>query len=172
MLKHLQAQVGNSNASYVKYLNSKTSYNVSTSFAWCAEFAWCTLDQFAAKTGRKNPVRPSIHVSEIAMQAKSKGALKSAYSSGYVPKPGDLFTTSTQKYPGSDGRLHIGFIESVETNAKGQVTKIHTIEGNYNWEKQSSSSTRVSRSTWIPGKTYTYSAILCEYIDIEKLFSY
>ena len=172
MLKHLQAQVGNSNASYVKYLNSKTNIKVSTSFAWCAEFAWCTLDQFAAKTGRKNPVRPSIHVSEIAMQAKAKGALKSAYSSGYVPKPGDLFTTSTQKYPGSDGRLHIGFIESVETNAKGQVTKIHTIEGNYNWEKQSSSSTRVSRSTWIPGKTYTYSAILCEYIDLEKLYSY
>lgn len=172
MLKHLRAQVGNSNASYVKYLNSKTSYNVSTSFAWCAEFAWCTLDQFAAKVSMKNPVKPGIHVSEIAMQAKSKGALKSAYSSGYVPKPGDLFTTSYQKYPGSDGRLHIGFIESVETNAKGQVTKIHTIEGNYNWETKSSTSTRVSRGTWVPGKTNAYSALLCEYIDIEKLYSY
>ena len=172
MLKHLQAPVGNSNASYVKYTNSKTNIKVSTSFAWCAEFAWCMLDQFATKVNMKNPVKPCVHVSEIAMQAKAKGALKSAYSSGYVPKPGDLFTTSTQKYPGSDGRLHIGFIESVETNAKGQVTKIHTIEGNYNWEKQSSSSTRVSRSTWIPGKTYTYSAILCEYIDLEKLYSY
>ena len=172
MLKHLQAQVGNSNASYVKYLNSKSSYNVSTSFAWCAEFAWCTLDQFATKVNMKNPVKPCIHVSEIAMQAKSKGALKSAYSSGYVPKPGDLFTTSYQKYPGSDGRLHIGFIESVETNSKGQVTKIHTIEGNYNWETKSSTGTRVSRGTWVPDKMNAYSALLCEYIDIEKLYSY
>ena len=172
MEKQLQAQVGNSNSSYVSYINSKTSLNVSRSFAWCAEFAWCMIDQFAAKVKRTNPVKPCVHVSEIAMQAKARGALKSAYSSGYIPKPGDLFTTSYNKYPGSDGRLHIGFIESVETNALGQVTKIHTIEGNYNWENQGGASTRVTRSVWIPNKMNSYSALLCEYIDLEKLFSF
>ncbi len=172
MLKQLQSQIGNSSASYAKYINSKSNYNVSAYFAWCAEFAWCMVDQFAVKAKMTNPVKPCIHVSEIAMQAKARGALKSAYSSGYIPKPGDLFTTSYYKYPGNNGRLHIGFIESVETNANGQVTKIHTIEGNYNWENQSGINTRVSRNTWIPGKSNKYSAILCEYIDLEKLFSF
>ena len=171
MIKQLQSQIGNSNTSYVKYINSKSGIGVTASFEWCAEFAWCMIDQFAAKVKIKDPVKPCIHVSEIAMQAKAKGALKSAYSSGYIPKPGDLFTTSFYKYPGSDGRLHIGFVESVETNANGQVTKVHTIEGNFNWENQSSINTRVSRNTWVPGKENAYSAILCEYIDLEKLFS-
>lgn len=172
MVKHLQSQIGNSNSSYVKYFNSKSSIKVTTNYAWCAEFAWCMTDQFATKVKMTNPVKPCIYVSDISMQAKAKGALKSAYSSGYIPKPGDLFTTSYNKYPGNDGRLHIGFIESVETNAQGQVTKIHTIEGNYNWENQYSANTRVSRNTWVPDKRDKYSAILCEYIDLEKLFSY
>lgn len=172
MEKQLQSQIGNLNTSYVKYFNSKSSIKVTTSYEWCAEFAWCMLDQFATNVKMTNPVKSCIHVSEIAMQAKAKGALKSVYSSGYIPKPGDLFTTSYYKYPGNDGRLHIGFIESVEINEKGQVTKIHTIEGNFNWENQNCTKTRVSRNTWIPDKRNAYSAILCEYIDLEKLFSY
>ena len=53
---------------------------------------------------------------------------------------------------------------------KGKVTKVHTIEGNYNWENAYPTSTKVSRSVWTIGKR-RYGALLCEYIDIEKLFS-
>ncbi|MDO4892857.1 MAG: CHAP domain-containing protein [Eubacteriales bacterium] len=120
--------------------------------------------------GKRNSVNPCCHVSEIANQARKKGALKNAFTSGYVPKKGDLFTTSTVKSPGTGGRLHIGFVESVETDGKGKVTKVHTIEGNYNWENAYPTSTKVSRSVWTIGKR-RYGALLCEYIDIEKLFS-
>ena len=101
----------------------------------------------------------------------SRGAaLINAFSSGYVPKKGDLFTTSTVKNPGTSGRLHIGFVESVETDSKGKVTKVHTIEGNFNWENTVPTATKVSRSVWTIGQR-RYGGLLCEYIDIEKLFS-
>ena len=169
VLGFLQEQLGNSNRPYVAYYNTHAGgKKVSYSFAWCAEFAWCSLDQCAAILGRRNPVTPCCHVSEIANQARRKGALKNAFTSGYVPKKGDLFTTATVKSPGTSGRSHIGFIESVETDSSGKVTKVHTIEGNYNWENQASANTRVSRSVWTIGQR-RYGALLCEYIDIEKL---
>ena len=171
MLEHLIAQLGNDNRSYVTYINAHSNLNVSRSFPWCAEFAWCMLDQFATKVNLKNPVPPRIHVSEIAMKAKEKGALKSAYSSGYVPKAGDLFTTSALKYPGEDGRDHIGYVEYVETDSSGKVTKVHTIEGNFAWETQDNFGTRVARSYWVPGVKNEYYSALCEYIDLETLFS-
>ena len=171
VLRFLQEQVGNNNRPYVAYYNSHAGgKKVSTGFAWCAEFAWCSLDQCASLLGMRNPVNPCCHVSEIANQARKKGALKNAFSSGYVPKKGDLFTTSTVKNPGTSGRLHIGFVESVETDSKGQVTRVHTIEGNFNWENASPASTKVSRSVWTIGQR-RYGGLLCEYIDIEKLFS-
>lgn len=73
-------------------------------------------------------------------------------------------------YGDTDGRLHIGFVESVETDSSGKVTKVHTIEGNFNWDNAYPTSTKVSRSVWTIGKR-RYGALLCEYIDIEKLFS-
>ena len=171
VLGFLQEQVGNNNRPYVTYYNSHAGgKKVSTGFAWCAVFAWCGIDQCVTLLGKHNPVNPCCHVSEIANQARKKGALKNAFTSGYVPKKGDLFTTSTVKSPGTGGRLHIGFVESVETDGKGKVTKVHTIEGNFNWENAYPTSTKVSRSVWTIGKR-RYGALLCEYIDIEKLFS-
>ena len=171
VLGFLKEQFGNGNRPYVTYYNSHAGgKKVSTGFAWCAVFAWCGIDQCATLLGKRNPVSPCCHVSEIANQARKKGALKNAFSSGYVPQKGDLFTTSTVKSPGTGGRLHIGFVESVETDGKGKVTKVHTIEGNFNWENAYPTSTKVSRSVWTIGKR-RYGALLCEYIDIEKLFS-
>ena len=171
VLGFLQEQIGNNNRPYVAYYNSHAGgKKVSAGFAWCAEFAWCSLDQCAALLGKRNPVSPCCHVSEIANQARKKGALKNAFSSGYVPQKGDLFTTSTVKNPGTSGRLHIGFVESVETDSKGKVTKVHTIEGNFNWENTVPTATKVSRSVWTIGQR-RYGGLLCEYIDIEKLFS-
>ena len=167
----MKEQFGNGNRPYVTYYNSHAGgKKVSTGFAWCAVFAWCGIDQCATLLGKRNPVSPCCHVSEMANQARKKGALKNAFSSGYVPQKGDLFTTSTVKSPGTGGRLHIGFVESVETDGKGKVTKVHTIEGNFNWENAYPTSTKVSRSVWTIGKR-RYGALLCEYIDIEKLFS-
>ena len=171
ILAFLRDQLGNSNRPYVAYYNSRPSgKKVSSGFAWCAEFAWCCIDQSATMLGKRNMVKQCCHVSEIAIQARSRGALYNAFSSSYVPKPGDLFTTATTKHPGTDGRSHIGFVESVETDSKGKVTKVHTIEGNFNWEVAAPTSTKVTRSVWTIGKT-RYGAWLCEYINIEKLFS-
>lgn len=170
MVNHLRDQVGNGNGPYVTYFNSHSKLRVSKSFAWCAVFAWCSLDQFASETGKNNPIAAKKHVSEIVVQAKAMGALHNRLDNNYTPKPGDLFTTSALKRPGSGGRLHIGYVESVETDSKGKVTKVHTIEGNYGWEVKGPLATRVSRGEWVPGVKKSYGAMLCEYIDLEQLF--
>ena len=172
MINHLQEQLGNKSSTYITYINAHSKLNVPSYFAWCAVFAWCTLDQFADETGKTNPIAAKMHVSELAVQAKKLGALHNRLDNDYAPKPGDLFTTSALKRPGSDGRLHIGYVESVETDSKGKVTKVHTIEGNYNWETKAPLQTRVTRGEWVPGvkDSYGYGATLCEYIDLEQLF--
>ena len=110
-------------------------------------------------------------MSELAVQARKKGALMNIYDTDYVPKPGDLFTTSKLKHPVNDNRLHIGFVESVELDTDGKVVKVHTIEGNFNWETKSATQTKVTRSEWVPGKKDRYGAALCEFIDLEALFA-
>lgn len=172
MINHLQAQLGNKSSPYITYINTHSKLNVPSYYAWCAVFAWCVLDQFADETGKTNPIAAKMHVSELAVQAKALGALHNRLDNNYTPKPGDLFTTSTLQRPGSDGRLHIGYVESVDTDSKGRVTKVHTIEGNYNWEIKAPLETRVTRGEWIPGvkDSYGYGATLCEYIDLEQLF--
>ena len=61
-------------------------------------------------------------------------------------------------------------MEYVEFDDEGKVVKVHTIEGNFNWELQYPDETVVSRSEWIPEED-RYGAWLCEYIDLEQLFA-
>ena len=171
MVRWLREQVGKNNLPYAEYINKHSSCRVSKHFAWCAVFAWCGLDRFASLSQRENPVAARTHVSELAVQARKKGALMNIYDTNYVPKPGDLFTTSKLKRPVNDNRLHIGFVESVELDANGKVVKVHTIEGNFNWETKSATQTKVARGEWVPGKKDRYGAALCEFIDLEALFA-
>ncbi len=170
MIQHLTEQVGNNNISYATYLNEHSDLYASMDFPWCAIFAWTTLDQFAEKAGLENPVAARKQVSGIAVQAMALGALRNRLDNDYIPKPGDLFTTSTLERPYDDGREHIGFVEYVEFDDEGKVVKVHTIEGNFNWELQYPDETVVSRSEWIPEED-RYGAWLCEYIDLEQLFA-
>ncbi len=170
MIQHLTEQVGNNNISYATYLNEHSDLYASMDFPWCAIFAWTTLDQFAEKAGLENPVAARKQVSGIAVQAMARGALRNRLDNDYIPKPGDLFTTSTLERPYDDGREHIGFVEYVEFDDEGKVVKVHTIEGNFNWELQYPDETVVSRSEWIPEED-RYGAWLCEYIDLEQLFA-
>ncbi len=170
MIQHLTEQVGNNNISYATYLNEHSDLYASMDFPWCAIFAWTTLDQFAEKAGLENPVAARKRVSGIAVQAMARGALYNRLDNDYIPKPGDLFTTSTLERPYDDGREHIGFVEYVEFDDEGKVVKVHTIEGNFNWELQYPDETVVSRSEWIPEED-RYGAWLCEYIDLEQLFA-
>ena len=170
MIQHLTEQVGNNNISYATYLNEHSDLYASMDFPWCAIFAWTTLDQFAEKAGLENPVAARKQVSGIAVQAMARGALRNRLDNDYIPKPGDLFTTSTLERPYDDGREHIGFVEYVEFDDDGKVVKVHTIEGNFNWELQYPDETVVSRSEWIPEED-RYGAWLCEYIDLEQLFA-
>ena len=171
MINHLRAQIGKNNTSYVSYINSHSNLNISYSFPWCAVFAWCTLDQFATKASKKNPVKACCHVSDIAVQARAKGALHNRLDNDYMPKPGDAFTTSAISRPYNNARDHIGFVESVETDSKGRITKVHTIEGNFAWETEGALETIVWRGEWVPGVKNKYGSALCEFIDLEKLFS-
>ena len=95
MIQHLTEQVGNNNISYATYLNEHSDLYASMDFPWCAIFAWTTLDQFAEKAGLENPVAARKQVSGIAVQAMARGALRNRLDNDYIPKPGDLFTTST-----------------------------------------------------------------------------
>lgn len=110
-------------------------------------------------------------MSDLANQARTRGALHSVFDNDYTPQPGDLFTTSTLDRPGDSGREHIGYIESVENDANGRVVRVHTIEGNYNWEYLYPDETRVSRGERVPGERDIFGAALVEYIDLEQLFA-
>ena len=170
MISHLRAQIGKGNSSYVKYINAHSNLGVSTSFPWCAVFAWSALDQFATKAGKKNPIAPRKHVSEIVVQARALGAHHYVADNNYLPKPGDLFTTSALTRPDDDGRDHIGYVEYVETDAKGKVKKVHTIEGNFAWEGNGALDTYVWRGEWVPGVRNEYGSAICEYLDLEQIF--
>ena len=171
MVEHLRAQVGNHNTPYVQYINACSNLNVTMSFPWCAVFAWSALDQFATKIGRPNPLQAAKHVSDIAEPARRLGALHNIYDYDYTPKPGDLFCTSALKRPIDGGRDHIGYVESVDTDASGKVIRVHTIEGNYAWELNGAFDTYVWRGTWVPGVPNEYQSAMVEFIDIEKLFT-
>ena len=171
MVEHLRAQVGNHNTPYVQYINARSNLNVTMSFPWCAVFAWSALDQFATKIGRPNPLQAAKHVSDIAEPARRLGALHNIYDYDYTPKPGDLFCTSALKRPIDGGRDHIGYVESVDTDASGKVIRVHTIEGNYAWEVNGAFDTYVWRGTWVPGVPNEYQSAMVEFIDIEKLFT-
>lgn len=171
MVEHLRAQVGNHNTSYVTYINARSNLNVTMSFPWCAVFAWSALDQFATKIGRPNPLQAAKHVSDIAEPARRLGALHNIYDYDYTPKPGDLFCTSALKRPIDGGRDHIGYVESVDTDASGKVVRVHTIEGNYAWEVNGAFDTYVWRGTWVPGVPNEYQSAMVEFIDLEKLFN-
>ena len=171
MVEHLRAQVGNHNTPYVQYINARSNLNVTMSFPWCAVFAWSALDQFATKIGRPNPLQAAKHVSDIAEPARKLGALHNIYDYDYTPKPGDLFCTSALKRPIDGGRDHIGYVESVDTDASGKVIRVHTIEGNYAWEVNGAFDTYVWRGTWVPGVPNEYQSAMVEFIDIEKLFT-
>ncbi len=171
MVEHLRAQVGNHNTPYVQYINARSNLNVTMSFPWCAVFAWSALDQFATKIGRPNPLQAAKHVSDIAEPARKLGALHNIYDYDYTPKPGDLFCTSALKRPIDGGRDHIGYVESVDTDASGKVIRVHTIEGNYAWELNGAFDTYVWRGTWVPGVPNEYQSAMVEFIDIEKLFN-
>ncbi len=171
MVEHLRAQVGNHNTPYVQYINARSNLNVTMSFPWCAVFAWSALDQFATKIGRPNPLQAAKHVSDIAEPARRLGALHNIYDYDYTPKPGDLFCTSALKRPIDGGRDHIGYVESVDTDASGKVIRVHTIEGNYAWELNGAFDTYVWRGTWVPGVPNEYQSAMVEFIDIEKLFT-
>lgn len=171
MVEHLRAQVGNHNTPYVQYINARSNLNVTMSFPWCAVFAWSALDQFATKIGRPNPLQAAKHVSDIAEPARRLGALHNIYDNDYTPKPGDLFCTSAIKRPFDGGRDHIGYVESVDTDASGKVVRVHTIEGNYAWEVNGAFDTYVWRGTWVPGVPNEYQSAMVEFIDLEKLFT-
>lgn len=171
MVEHLRAQVGNHNTPYVQYINARSNLNVTMSFPWCAVFAWSALDQFATKIGRPNPLQAAKHVSDIAEPARRLGALHNIYDNDYTPKPGDLFCTSALKRPIDGGRDHIGYVESVDTDASGKVIRVHTIEGNYAWEVNGAFDTYVWRGTWVPGVPNEYQSAMVEFIDLEKLFT-
>lgn len=171
MVEHLRAQVGNHNTPYVQYINARSNLNVTMSFPWCAVFAWSALDQFATKIGRPNPLQAAKHVSDIAEPARKLGALHNIYDYDYTPKPGDLFCTSALKRPIDGGRDHIGYVESVDTDASGKVIRVHTIEGNYAWEVNGAFDTYVWRGTWVPGVPNEYQSAMVEFIDLEKLFT-
>lgn len=170
MLEQLRAQLGNNSRSYIRYINARSTLDVPEYFPWCAVFSWCMLDQFSEKLGQADPVTAWHQVSGIAVQARKKGALHNVFDNDYLPKPGDLFTTSTLSRPGDDGREHIGYVESVETDSSGKVIRVHTIEGNYMWETEYPMDTKVSRGVHAPGVKDIYGAALVEYIDLEALF--
>ena len=87
-----------------------------------------------------------------------------------MPKPGDLFTTSALTRPDDDGRDHIGYVESVETDANGKIKKVHTIEGNFAWEVNGAPDTYVWRGEWVPGVRNEYGSAICEFLDLERIF--
>ena len=100
----------------------------------------------------------------------SEGGQELISDTGYVPSPGDLFLTANSAYPTYGARNHIGFVEWVERDSRGNVIRIHTIEGNYGWETHSPSVTRVTRSELYPDKKDSYGMFISEYINIEYLF--
>lgn len=169
MVQYLREQVGNNNRSYISYINAHSNFATTQYTAWCAIFAWCCMDAFAVQNNTKNPVSPQKYVSDIANQAKKYNALRNCADTDYVPKPGDLFLTATSKHPVNGLRCHIGYVEYVDTDKNGNVTAIHTIEGNYNWETTASNVTKVTRSVWKPNQV-RYGAFISEFIDITALF--
>ena len=170
MIDYLHKQLGKNNRSYIKYINSHSSFKTDNYTAWCAIFAWCCLDVFADQNGYKNNIKPQIYVSDIADEAKKQGALRNYADTGYIPKPGDLFLTAYKKHPINGERCHIGYVEYVETDKNGKLTAIHTIEGNYNWENESPYNTKVTRGVWKPNKYDAYGAIVSEFIDLAALY--
>lgn len=171
MVAHLRDQLGKTMPTYIDYMRDHSDMDMPEYYEWCTIFAWSALDSVAAATGRTNPVAAGLHVSDFANQARALGALHNVFDNDYTPKPGDVFTTSELDRPGTDGRSHIGYIESVDTDAAGKVVKVHTIEGNYGWEIDYAHTTQVSRGEWVPGVRNTYCAALVEYIDLEQLFA-
>ena len=170
MVEFLSAQVSNKGDGYIKYINAHSDLNVDEDFPWCAVFAWSALDQFASKTGRKNPIQPVMHVTDFVLETDKFGAHHFLADNDYVPKPGDLFTTSAMERPEDDYRDHIGYVESVELDEQGNLLKVHTIEGNFAWEVNDAFDTYVWRSEWVPGEHNEYGSALCEFLDLEKIF--
>ncbi len=169
MVRFLREQLGRHVGMYVKYINEQDeNLGVTEEYSWCAIFAWCALDQFCNQIHVLNPVEPCIHVSEIARPARELGAVHLCSDPSYTPKPGDIFTTATVGVEGDDGYQHIGYIESVELDDDGNVVKVYTIEGNYDWESTYTTSTEVSRGVWVPGETNEYGDQILEYIDLEQ----
>ena len=170
MIDYLNEQIGNNNRSYINYINENSDYECHAGTHWCAVFAWCALDAVADRLGMSNPVAPCMYVSDIAEEARDEHALRNLADTGYVPSPGDLFLTANSAHPEYGVRNHIGFVEWVERNSSGRVVKVHTIEGNYGWETESPSVTRVTRSVLYPDEKDDYGMFICEYINIEYLF--
>ena len=170
MLDYLNEQIGNNNRSYIKYINANSDYECHSGTHWCAVFVWCVLDHVADRLGMTNPVKPCMYVSDIAEEAKDERALRNLADTGYVPSPGDIFITADSAHPEYDCRNHIGFVESVERDSRGRVTKVHTIEGNFGWETTDPSITRVTRNVLYQGEKDDYGMFICEYINVEYLF--
>lgn len=170
MIDYLNEQIGNNSRSYINYVNQYSDYGCHSETHWCAVFAWCALDHVAEMLGKSNPVIATKYVSDIAEDAKDEHALRNVSDTGYVPSPGDLFLTANSAYPKYGARNHIGFVEWVERDSRGNVIRIHTIEGNYGWETHSPSVTRVTRSVLYPDKKDSYGMFISEYINIEYLF--
>ena len=170
MTEYLGKQVGKDSSAYVTYINSHSGLKVDDDYPWCAVFAWSALDGFAAQNGKKNPITPCMHVSDFVLQTIPLGAQHYIVDGDYTPKPGDLFTTSALDCPDDDYRDHIGYVESVETDENGNLTKVHTIEGNFAWEINGALDTYVWRSEWVPGEHNEYGSAICEFLDLEQIF--
>ena len=170
MIDYLNEQIGNNSRSYISYVNQYSDYGCHSETHWCAVFAWCALDHVAKMLDMSNPVIATKYVSDVAEDAKDKHALRNVSDTGYVPSPGDLFLTANSAYPKYGARNHIGFVEWVERDSKGNVICIHTIEGNFGWETHSPSVTRVTRSVLYPDKKDSYGMFICEYINLAYLF--
>ena len=170
MVAFLSEQVEKKGDVYINYINSRSDLNVDPDFPWCAVFAWSALDQFAAKTGRTNPIKPCMHVTDLVLETDKLNAHHVLVDGDYTPKPGDLFTTSAMERPEDDYRDHIGYVESVELDEQGNLLKVHTIEGNFAWEVNDAFDTYVWRSEWVPGEHNEYGSALCEFLDLEAIF--
>ena len=170
MIAFLGKQVGNNNRKYIDYVNKYGKFGLTYGTQWCAVFGWSAMDWFARDRGDlKCLVPPRWHVSEIANEARKYGAWHNTFSTNYEAKPGDVFMTSFQKYPYSDGRTHVGYIEYVDKDKNGKVTYIHTVEGNFNWEVGDNSKTVVGRSRWKDRLEKDHGAMVTDYLDIEKI---
>lgn len=170
MIAFLGQQVGNNNRRYIDHVNRRGNFGLGYGTQWCAVFGWGATDIFCENNSKYTYlIPPRWHVSDIANEARKYGGWHNTFSTTYEAKPGDIFMTSFQKYPYSDGRTHVGYIEYVDKDKNGKVTYIHTVEGNFNWEVGDNSKTVVGRSRWKDRLVKDHGAMVTDYIDLEKI---